>query len=269
MKRKLLLIFVITFLIICSVIFAYIYLEDFRATKEGIVMKVDKNSLSIIESGTNSLYTISFSKEGNIGFKIGQKVLIYFDGMIAESYPAQIHKVGKIKIIEDETDISTIPENILRYYNSSRDNVKVYVSEFNSNGLTLTISDKNEYKYNYSNSYSIYKKVKNENYTGIGYKIGNDTQNSTSGYTGTGLQYMWEKVNKVLDIESKDTITSKIIDNTTLKNTYNLRDIYGELESGEYYFTLSIGDLGFSFIKIDFKISESGKLTYYEPVLEY
>lgn len=128
------------------------------------------------------LFSVGFTDEGNIGFKQGQEVLIYFDGMVLETYPAQLGNVGKIKIIKEKSDI-TIPDNVLRFYYSSRDNINVTVSELTNNGISFTITDTNELPYSYSNEYVIYKKVKNENYTGVGYKIGEDTEYSTSGYT--------------------------------------------------------------------------------------
>lgn len=179
MKKKIIIsILVIIFGII---ILGIIHSENFRATERAVVMKVNKNSLSVMDLN-GSLYSVSFADEGNIGFKEGQEVLIYFDGMIAESYPAQIYNVGKIKIVKEKSDVS-IPENVLRYYYCSRDNVKVSVSELTSKEISLTIKDTNEYQYGYSNDYTIYKKVKNKDYTGIGYKIGKDTENSISGYT--------------------------------------------------------------------------------------
>ena len=72
-------------------------------------------------------------------------------------------------------------------------------------GISLTITDTNEIPYNYAHSYRINKKVKNKNYTGIGEKIGEDTENSTSSYTGTGLEYIWEEVNKISNIQSEET----------------------------------------------------------------
>jgi len=265
-KNKILIFILIALLLLVVVPCSYIYLEDFRATTKGIVMKVNKNSLSIMELD-GGLCSVSFAKEGNIGFKQGQEVLIYFDGMIAESYPAQIHKVGKIKILKEKSDV-TIPENILRYYNSSRSNVTATISEFNLDKLSLTIKDINEYKYNYSNNYTISKKIKNKDYTGVGYFIGEETENSTPAYTGTGPKYIWEEVSKVSNIASKDTITSETIDKDTFKNIYDWRSIYGELESGEYQFILSIGELGFSCIRINFTISESGEISYSEPNIE-
>lgn len=48
--------------------------------------------------------TIFLNEDGNEidieKFEVGQKVKIYYNGMIAESYPAQIHHCGKIQMMQ-------------------------------------------------------------------------------------------------------------------------------------------------------------------------
>lgn len=153
-----------------------------KATMKAVVLKVNKNSLMVMKAENESLYSISYAKEGNIGFKQGQEILIYFDGMVAESYPAQIHNVGKIEVLKEQTDIE-ISESVLRYCYSSKYNVTVLVSNLTNTEIEITIKDTNELKYEYANAYKIYKKVKNENYTGVGYQIGENTGNTTAGYS--------------------------------------------------------------------------------------
>ena len=128
------------------------------------------------------LFSVGFTNEGNIGFKQGQEILIYFDGMVMESYPAQIGKVQKIEMVKEKSN-TKIPENILRYCYSSKDKVSVTVSEISSKDIKISIKDENELPYNYSNKYIINRKVKNKNYTGVGYQIGENTGNSTAGFT--------------------------------------------------------------------------------------
>lgn len=128
------------------------------------------------------LYSIGISNFKDIKFEKGQEILVYFNGAVLTSYPAQIGNVGKIKIIKDKSDIQ-IPDNIIRFCYNTKDKVNVIISELTNSGIALTITDTNELAYNYSHSYTINKKVKNENYTGVGQKIGEDTENSTSGFT--------------------------------------------------------------------------------------
>lgn len=174
-------------IIVFGLIFLTVYYNKTKnnsiATMSAIVVKVNENSLGVMNiENTDELLTVGYADEGNIGFKQGQEILIYYDGMVLASFPAQIYNVGKIEIVKEESE-TAIPEKVLRYYYSSRDNVTVSISELTKAGITLTITDKNEIPYSYSNNYIIYKKVKNEDYTGIGYKIGEDTENSTAGYT--------------------------------------------------------------------------------------
>lgn len=58
------------------------------------------------------------------------------------------------------------------------------------------------------------------------------------------------------------------IDNNTIKNTYYWRNIYGNLESGEYKFTTYASDYPINF-SIEFTIDENGKATYKEPTCAY
>ncbi|MBO5478893.1 MAG: hypothetical protein J6A04_04195 [Clostridia bacterium] len=157
--------------------------SNMSSTIRAVVVKVNEKGLYAIGiENVTELFYVGFSNEGNIGFKQGQEILIYFDGMVLETYPAQLGKVGKIEILKEKSDIS-IPDSVLRFCYSLRNNVNVTVSELTNSGILLTITDTNELPYNYSNKYIIYKKVKNEDYTGIGYKIGEDTKNSIAGYT--------------------------------------------------------------------------------------
>lgn len=104
-------------------------------------------------------------------YGIGRKVVIYYTGYIMESYPAQIGNVQKIEIVQEKSNIE-IPDHILRYCYSSKENVAVSINDFTKSSISFNIEDTNELAYTYSNDYKIYKKVKNKNYTGIGHKIG-------------------------------------------------------------------------------------------------
>ena len=236
------------------------------ATLSAVVMEVHESGLSVMEikEGESSydLYTVSFAQEGNIGFKQGQEVLVYFDGIVAESFPAQIFNVSKIEITKEETDI-TIPDDVIRYYNNTTDNVKVDISELATTGVKVTITDTNELPYEYSNNYVIYEKVKNKNYTGKGYQIGEDTENSTSGYTGTGLEYIWEEMEKKSNSNIEDTIKDLTynLPNMTENEHYTVigkqidwTEIYGELADGEY--RLMFSNEGSFPINIEFEVKE-------------
>lgn len=221
--------------------------ENMTFTLSGIVVKVNEKSLDVMginngEDELNNLYSVSFAKEGNIGFKEEQEILIYFDGMVLETFPGQIHNVGKIEIIKEKSE-TEISADVLRFYNNSEDKVEVKISELTNKGITIEITDRNEIPYEYANEYVIYKEVKNENYTGVGEKIGEDTENSTAGYTGTGTEYIWEELEKDEDIDIKETIEELRYNLPNMDSEFayiivgkkiDWTPFYGELEDGKY-----------------------------------
>ena len=199
-------------------------------TKKAIIIKVNKNSLDVMDNeiGTD-LYSVSFSDEGNIGFKQGQEILIYFDGLIAETFPSKITNVGKIEILKEKTNVE-IPDDVLRFYYNSYNNVSVLISDFTPTGISLTITDTNELNYEYSNKYLINKKNKEtENVTVDTNKIIPPTENSTSAYIPNNIQVLWEEAPKISNILSEDTgIFSS--EKNILKKVYDWSNLYGVLE---------------------------------------
>lgn len=153
------------------------------ATIKAVVVKVNENSLFAMGTeNATSLYSVGFTDEGNIGFEQGQEIEIYFDGTILSTYPEQLSNVEKIEITKEKSD-TEIPQNILRYCYSSKENVTVSIKELTNHSISLSIEDTNELPYTYTNDYIIYQKIKNENYTGVGEIIGEQTENSTAGFT--------------------------------------------------------------------------------------
>lgn len=238
---------------------------NMAATMPGVIMEVHDNSLSIMEikdnASTEDLYNVSFASDGNIGFQQGQEVLIYFDGIVAATYPGQIYNVGKIEITKAQTDI-TIPDDVLRYYNNSKDNISIYISEISSKGITINITDKNDIPYEFSNNYIIYKEVKNDAYTGEGEQIGGNTGNSVGAFTGTGAEYEWTELPENSNINLEDTMQDLIynLPNMTEENNYNVigkkidwTNLYGELSDGKYRLVFS--DDKTPYISIEFTIN--------------
>lgn len=223
------------------------YENSMAFTLSAIVIEVNNNSLDVMginneREELNTLYNVNFAKEGNTGFKQGQEILIFFDGMILETFPGQINNVGRIEIIREKSEIE-IPDDVLRFYNNSEDKVEIKISELTNRGLTIEITDSNQLPYEYSDEYVIYKEVKNEKYTGVGEKVGEDTENSTSGYTGTGTEYIWEELEKNVGADIKSTIEylKYNLPNIDSENSYIIigkkidwTPVYGELEDGKY-----------------------------------
>ena len=151
-------------------------------TIKAVVVNAEKGLLVMGIENTGDLYDVNYENKDNIKFKQGQEILIYFNGGMLETYPAQIINVEKIEILKEKSDIK-IPDDILRFCYNSRNKVNVSVSELTRTGIEIIIKDTNELQYEYSNSYKINKKVKNKDYTGVGYQIGENTGNSTAGFT--------------------------------------------------------------------------------------
>ena len=157
--------------------------NNMEATLKAVIVRADENHLLVMGvSNGAELYSIGLKDFTDSTYKKGQEILVYFDGNVMESYPTQLGNIGKIEIVKDKSDIQ-IPDNIIRFCYNSKDKVNVTVTDLTNSGITLTITDTNELQYNYSHSYTINKKVKNENYTGVGQKVGEDTGNSIAGFT--------------------------------------------------------------------------------------
>lgn len=167
--------------------------DDMKSVIKAVVVKVnEKHILAMETEDKNGLYMVGLNSAKNIEFKKGQEILIYFDGNIMETYPAQLGNIGKIEVIKEKSDIQ-IPDNIIRFCYNSKDKVNVAISEFTNSGITLNITDTNELPYNYAHSYIINKKVRNEDYTGKGEKIGKDTKNSIAGFTRNRIRIFVER----------------------------------------------------------------------------
>lgn len=162
-----------------------------KAIMKAVVVKVSENHLMVLDL-EDEFGLISVGFDENIGFKQGQEIAISFDGMLITTYPGQLGNVEKIEIIKEKSE-KKIPDEILRYCYSSYNNVKVTITELTSTGIALTIEDSNELPYEYSHSYIINQKVKDETYTGVGQKIGENTGNSTAGFTRGRLRIYMER----------------------------------------------------------------------------
>lgn len=76
------------------------YIIENEPSITGIVKEANENSI-LIENETGE-YWVSLNaenKDSMTDFSIGDKVVVYYDGNIAESYPMQIHTVYAITLI--------------------------------------------------------------------------------------------------------------------------------------------------------------------------
>lgn len=63
------------------------------------------------------------------------------------------------------------------------ENVEISVKEITNNKIFFNTKNSNRMPYKYTNKYEIHTRVKNENYTGVGVQIEENTENSTTGFT--------------------------------------------------------------------------------------
>lgn len=76
--------------------------DNTQATIEAVVVKVNENNLLAMGiNNENGLYSVDLKNFKDVKFEKGQKILIYFNGDVLESYPAQLGKINQIDIIEE------------------------------------------------------------------------------------------------------------------------------------------------------------------------
>lgn len=206
-----LIVIAVTFLIIMYPklkIIEKIIQNNSASAMKAVVVDVNEKSLDVMGfRGEHDIYSVSYANEGNIGFKQGQEVLIYFDGSIAASYPAQIHHVQKIEIVKEKSN-TQIPISVLKHYFSSRNNVTVSINQLTPTGISLSITDTNELKYDYYNDYMINKKNKVQEY----------------------LTPLWQEAKKISDVSIESTVKASVTDSNTFIKECDWTSVYGELK---------------------------------------
>lgn len=221
------------------------------AKKIAVVVKVNEDSLDVMGiEDSNDLLTVNFAEEGNIGFKQGQEILIHFNGNIEDG---KIVNTGKIEIIKEKSDIE-IPESAIREFYSSIDNVELSINSITKTGIDFTIRDTNEIPYNFSNNYTISRKIVKE------IPPVEDTWMTQSTISTERVEISWKEVQKISNITCESTGTFEEIDENTTRKIYDWSNLFGELESGEYEIIFSEEELN-ERIYISFELDENGKGT--------
>ena len=228
---------------------------DAIATMDVVIVRVDDTYLEVInKDDPNDVMRANIPDDDINEYKQNQEVRVYYNGMINEMYPGSFDKVSKIEILKDNSDV-TIPEKALKLFYSSRNNVSVSNINVTQTGISFEIKDTNEYKYEYTNTYTLFKKnPEAEQVKAPSMPI--VTGNTTSSYEGSGIP-LWEEASKVSDVNSEDTVTSENIAEDTVRKICDWTNIYGKLESGEYDFSLTVE--GF-YIRIKFTVNENGEI---------
>lgn len=229
---------------------------DAIATMDVVIVRVDDTYLEVInKDDPNDVMRANIPDDDINEYKQNQEVRVYYNGMINEMYPGSFDKVSKIEILKDNSDV-TIPEKALKLFYSSRNNVSVSNINVTQTGISFEIKDTNEYKYEYTNTYTLFKKnPEAEQVKAPSMPI--VTGNTTSSYEGSGIP-LWEEASKVSDVNSEDTVTSENIAEDTVRKICDWTNIYGKLESGEYDFSLTVE--GF-YIRIKFTVNENGEFS--------
>ena len=229
---------------------------DAIATMDVVIVRVDDTYLEVInKDDPNDVMRANIPDDDINEYKQNQEVRVYYNGMINEMYPGSFDKVSKIEILKDNSDV-TIPEKALKLFYSSRNNVSVSNINVTQTGVSFEIKDTNEYKYEYTNTYTLFKKnPEAEQVKAPSMPI--VTGNTTSSYEGSGIP-LWEEASKVSDVNSEDTVTSENIAEDTVRKICDWTNIYGKLESGEYDFSLTVE--GF-YIRIKFTVNENGEIS--------
>lgn len=206
--------------------------------KEGVIVKVENKSLLIMDlDGSESLTYVMFADEGNIGFKEGQEVRVYFNGIVSATYPGIINDVSKIKITKEESK-TKIPMEIVRDYNSSEENISITINDFTLARLSITMTDTNELPFEYSDRYEMQKKNKeaekenqkrefDQNRVTPGTNTA--TRITTSSYQPEPLKTVWEVLLK-LSNDSENLVTTENPNKGIVKKVYNFEEIYGILQ---------------------------------------
>lgn len=205
----------IIFFIISIIFFTYVMKKEpndnMGVTIKVVILEVHSNNLTVMGIDNQDLYILSMGKKGNIGYKKGQELLVYYDGMIATSYPEQILNVGKIEIIKEKTDI-VIPDEYLKFYNTPTNNISASLINLTRTGMTFSVSSEIEIPFDHSEIYYISK---------------------TGNYSSGGLEGIsyFEKLESKDDFPIEDTINLEGESNGNfVKYDIDWSHIYGELE---------------------------------------
>lgn len=139
--------------------------NNMSATKKAVIVKVLPNALWVMEpENYDDLIEVTYSEENNSKFKKGQEILIYYnkEWQLDKSLKILIMNVGKIEILKEKSEVE-IPKNMIIACYNSKDNIEVYDMAITNKKLEYKIKDTNDYKYEISESYEIYKIEQNEN----------------------------------------------------------------------------------------------------------
>lgn len=246
--------------------------RNMLAVKTVIVAKLNENGMYVIDiNNQNNLYYVYYPEIKTTEFEIGQEVKIYFNGksnLGNNTGIEEIKNVGKIEATNNSAKYD-IPDNILKRINTTYNKVEVKIENITNRGLTLTINDKNDIKYEFAKKFYLSKNIteKPEN-SMIEYENGSV---AILPYEGEKWQLLYATPDDIENIITKETI-----DENNSRWTFSWEKVYDSLGSGEY--KMVIGDAGNDpnryftndydrdMISIKFTVDDNGVVTDYEVI---
>ena len=133
--------------------------NNMSATKKAVIVKALPNTLWVMEpENYDDLIEVTYSEENNSKFKQGQEILIYYnkEWQLDKSLKILIMNVGKIEILKEKSEVE-IPKNMIIACYNSKDNIEVFDIAITDKKLEYKIKDTNDYQYEISESYEIYR----------------------------------------------------------------------------------------------------------------
>ena len=199
-----------------------------------VVVRPEENLLVVMPTISNDEYRYQeefiYETESNVELKQGQEVEITFHYNETSEIYIYDAIIENVEILKEESNIK-IPQDVIVNAYSSKDNVKISFDSgyINNSGMKFTITDTNEYKYDYDiMEYKLYKYNPPPTTTEV---IETEEGMATPGYDP------WPKITRINNLSTEQNYT--IDGNGQINLEINWSEIYGELEEGQYMLTLS------------------------------
>lgn len=259
-----------------------------KVLKNAVVIK-NLNDYMYVYNAEKGVFSISYPKDEDKEFKKGQEVNIFFnDEMIIATNPPRLNEIEKIEVLKEETEIE-VPSSVWSNYYSDTYEVDISVNNCNTTGISISITDKNEYPIVYTNKYRLEKisrntvssddtstnniiNVDNDTNTTITNSSKNNNQDSyLTGSVMTRQQYKDLLLVNNSDGAYSDSIKENIkkdkYQNTVIEKIINWKDICGNLKKGDYKFRLEC-EGKISGITVSFSVEDNGSVSHNDPKME-
>ena len=146
--------------IFCSVIIAIIIvlcalsimLQDYKMSKDIIVIKAEENLIIGVDKGNNDIIIVNSKKQNLSEFEKGQTVIVAYNGIVNSSWPGSI-TAGKVSLADDS--ITEVEDYYLRYAYNDISKLKLDISNTNVQEFRFSLTDNNSLKYLFNEEYLI------------------------------------------------------------------------------------------------------------------